>query len=175
VTSDRFLYHLVPEHMNGSVLRPLSALAATAPHEYERLLSRYQDDEARKRLPDRVIPPLECRWQDVVHLAPLHPRLICRAWKELGVTLDPGMRSFRIPVEALADVPTVVYDHPDRFEWFDRTSYRELTDVPDDTKAWYATLAAQGRCGAWLHKVPHVLVKGEVDVEAAGIVEWSCG
>lgn len=50
--------------MIGSHLRSLSTLANLDPDLYRQHLSRYRDHPSRYELPNRMIPKLNCRWQD---------------------------------------------------------------------------------------------------------------
>jgi hypothetical protein len=175
------LYHAEPSGLTGERLVPLSALAVTDPAAYAAAIATYADTPERRRMPDRRVPLLDCRWQDVVFLAPVHPHLIWRAWAHRGV-YHPGGRFLAIPAKSVAHIPAVVYTpdrtvpgedlHPADVRPFDAETYTEMTALSERTLAWYDTLAAAGRSGGLFHTVPHVLVRGRVDIGDAEVVDW---
>jgi hypothetical protein len=175
------LYHAEPIGLTGERLVPLSALAVTDPAAYAKAIAKYNDSPDRRRLPNRHVPLLDCRWQDVVFLCPVHPHVVWRAWQRRGV--EPvSQRFLAIPAKSVAHIPAVVYTparttpgediHPADVTPFDAATYTEMTDLPERTLAWYDTLIAAGRTGAQFHTVPHVLVRGRVDIGDAEVVDW---
>ncbi|HEY2794476.1 MAG TPA: hypothetical protein VGJ28_19090, partial [Micromonosporaceae bacterium] len=157
-----FVYHTKPPTMIGDELLPLSELADVDPAVHDAAIAKYDGSADRRTLPDRRIPVLDCRWQDVVFLAPVHPQLIWRAWAERGVRL-PQRTFYAIPLAAIESHAAVLYRqrltqpgediaaadvtpfHADR--------YAELTALSPRTLTWYETLIAAGRQGGEFHTV----------------------
>jgi hypothetical protein len=67
------LFHMCPKELTGSFLYPLSELELALPLLAERARRKYV---GREWLPDAMVPPLGCRWMDVVMFIPVHPREI---------------------------------------------------------------------------------------------------
>jgi hypothetical protein len=176
-----FVYHTKPSPMIGDELLPLSDLAVTDAAAHEAAIAKYDESPDRRTLPDRRIPVLDCRWQDVVFLAPVHPQLIWRAWADRGVTL-PQRTFYAIPLQSIAAHPAVLYrqrlTQPGEdiaaadVTPFHAEQYAELTALSPRTLTWYETLIAAGRQGGEFHTVPHVLVRGRVSVRDAVEVGW---
>ena len=56
--------------------------------------------------------------------------------------------------------------------WLEPATYRELTALPKETRAWYADLHQRGRRGGWFARTPHVLVRGSVSMKSAALIDW---
>lgn len=52
-------------------------------------------------------------------------------------------------------------------------TYSELTIVPEGTRRWYDRLVARGKHGGDFMGVPHVLVKGEIDIVGLNVIRWA--
>jgi hypothetical protein len=177
-----FIYHR-KRNFRGTRLLPLHALAEEYPDLYHAAIAKYS---GREGLMDYVIPVLGVRWNDVIHCAPIHPRLVYAALREAGASLEPR-EWFQIPVRRLPVERTVWFGYrktfspfdgefppDDEFEPFDPTRYRELDRLPDKTFAYYREEVELERQPVLLFKhVPHVLVAAPIDVSDVGVVEWS--
>lgn len=160
--------------MFGSVLYPLNRLAELNGELHTAAISKYFDHPSRRGLPERHVPKLGCAWGNVVHFSTVHPRLIHKAWSELGGSGAPPARWFALPVGELVGLRAAVYRGTGRnpageipeaaVELLDPEAYEEPARLPDATLDWYRELVAGGRSGAWFVGVPHVLVAGPVDV-----------
>jgi len=165
------IYHGVPVHLRGTTLYPLNRLRDLHPDIYDREIAKYQDHPDRILLPQTRLPVLDCLWNDVVHTAPIHPHLLYREWVARGANVDPHRTFFRIPIERVAEHEIGWMTGRD-VQRLDVPTYAELTDVPEATCRWYDRLAARGRHGADFVGVPHVLIKGEIDVAGLDIIRW---
>ena len=168
--------------MRGDTLYPLNELKHIDAELYRRQLAKYDDHPRRRQLPNRVIPKLDCLWNDVLHFSPAHPCLIYQAWLELGKTLKETT-FYRVPVARVAAHPAVVYTLPKDIpfgvnlpesciERFDVPTFTELKTLPPATLEWYAKLHSQQQVGAFFVGVPHVLVKGSVTVSDEDTITW---
>lgn len=166
-----FLYHGVSDAMDGVTLHPLNVLRDRAPGIHAREIAKYVGNPHREALPATVIPRLDCLWGDVVFLAPIHPHRLFTAWVAAGAKPNPDWAFFRIPLDRIAHAQVVTMIGREVTP-FDPATYRELTTVPDETHAWYAKLAAQGRRGGDFVGVPHVLVRGSIDITGVEIIRW---
>jgi hypothetical protein len=176
------IYHRRPDDMLGTVLYPLNELKAHSPAHYASAIAKYSDDPKRLSLPAQRVPKLDCLWNDVVHCAPIHPHLLYLALVERAFRVNPETAFFQIPVSALKGMPVAVYVgsglHPDRppredeVEWLNHETYAELRTVPTTTLAWYDRLAGEGRLYGHFVGVPHVLVRGSIDVRNVDVVRW---
>lgn len=180
-TTPKFVYHTCPPEMLGDVLYPLADLENLEPELYARELSKYSDHPARRRIPWAHVAKLGCARRETLNFAPVHPRLIYRAWFDLGVTL-PATRWFGVPVERFGRLPAVIYtpsggdvgaDLDADVSWFDAERYRELAELPPLTLEWYRKLLEAHRRGGWFARVPHVLVRGPVSVAGLEAFNWS--
>ena len=176
------VYHRRPDDMLGTVLYPLHELKAHSPEHYASEIAKYGDDPKRLSLPSQRVPKLDCLWNDVVHCAPIHPHLLYLALVERGFRVNPETACFQIPVLAIAGMPVAVYvgsglepDRPlreDEVEWLNDETYAELRSVPTPTLAWYDRLAIEGRLYGTFVGIPHVLVRGSIDIRDLRVVRW---
>lgn len=173
----RMIYHMRPETMVGSTLYPLNDLPARLPDIYRREIAKYDDRPSRQALPETVLPRVGWRWNDVIHCSSVHPHLLYREWTRHRDDIDPALAFFAIPIAAVAHLPLAVMKpaSPDREREvapIRPADYREVTEVSGETRTWYARLAAQGRFGGHFVGVPHVLVKGSIDVRELPVIRW---
>jgi hypothetical protein len=75
----RFAYHLIPLHLRGTVLYPLHQLTVIYPDIAAKHMTKYQ---GRRHLLNKPIPPLDCLWNDVLMLSPVHPAAMKAAMEE---------------------------------------------------------------------------------------------
>ena len=175
-----FLYHRRPADLRGETLYPLGLLRDVHPdlHELER--AKYAGREA---LLDLWIPLLEARWNDAVHLCPLHPSWLASAWRAAGIDSPVWEHDFfRIPVAALVGLPAVWFatgavsapEGPDEHgrlslpradvSWFDGARYRELDRPPSRHLEHLRERREQALRARPFAFVPHVLVGAPLDV-----------
>ncbi len=91
-----YLYHMVPEDMQGSVLYPLNSLKGINPGLYLSKASKYK---GREEVMKNFIPTLECLWNDVLHFSAINPQELKQALVEAGMSprewkfyqLDPNL------------------------------------------------------------------------------------
>jgi hypothetical protein len=101
------LYHAVPHDQFGSRLYPLETLRSLAPDAYLEAVAKYQDDPRRANIPSRRIAKLDCTTAEAINLSPVDPRLIHRAWRDLGVDVGSA-HWYAIPVDRVRTLPTVI-------------------------------------------------------------------
>ncbi len=172
------VYHMVPQNLTGATLYPLSGLRETMPEVYVEHVAKYK---GREYLLERRFDLWDCLWNDVVQCAPVHPRKVVAALREAGFAVNRSQRWFVIPVERLSP-PLAIYhaiEHHtgplprDAVKEITADDYRELADVPPETKAWYAKLKRDGlNMRGIFHRCPHVLVRGSIDIGTCQIIDW---
>src|ERR1700686_2894979 len=103
--AEQFLYHRVPKDMAGDSLYPLNQLKATMPEIYAEKIKKYRD---REYLLEDVIPILNCKWNDVLHLTAVHPQKLLAALKSTGHN-PPPQKFFQIDTSQFQPENTVIY------------------------------------------------------------------
>ena len=103
-----YVYHRKPVNMEGDTLYPLNSLRSKFPNLYDAQAKKY---EGREELMQRKIPILNCLWNDVIHLAPVHPKHVFENIRAAGGEPRPSTW-FRFPVEVLQDKDVVYYLGP---------------------------------------------------------------
>jgi hypothetical protein len=181
-TEKSFLYHRVPENLMGTLLYPLYALKTLYPQVFQQEVEKYA---CRMHLMDVQIPILNCRWNDVIHLAPIHPSKIKRALLETGNTASANrpLRYFIIPPEILEQNNLVYFKHSldtgGTYNFltsdvmpFDITIYREIEKVSMEQIKYFEQMALRNERPLLLKRMPHVFYKGMIPVENLPTVEW---
>ncbi len=176
--STQNVYHMVPKNLVGSTLYPLNGLRETMPAVYAEHVRKY---EGREHLLARRLDLWDCLWNDAVQCAPVHPHKVMAAIREAGFAVKRSQRWFVIPVERLSS-PLAIYhtqqSHTgplpsDAVKEITTSDYRELDDVPPETKAWYAELKRDGlKMRGIFHRCPHVLTKAPIDITDCPIIDW---
>ncbi len=178
----RFVCHFQPPQMHGATLVPLNLLKSMHLETYEQEAKRYT---GREKLMKRVIPILDCLWNDVIHLSPIHPQRVLDVWKQEGMISsqkkDAVFPTFKIPVEKLIESQTVCFQSfnfvrgsydslLDKYWRFSSTEYREQVEVHDDqVRVWRANRDAK-QMRFWYSHTMHILARQEIDVSDCEIV-----
>jgi hypothetical protein len=76
---------MVPSDLQGNALEPLTALKDSHPELYANYIQKYAN---RMEVMDTQIPILDCKWNDAIHLLPIHPKYIHELFAEVGMRLQ---------------------------------------------------------------------------------------
>lgn len=157
--------------MRGNILYPLNVLKEKHPETYACQILKYK---GREFLLHRQIPELNCLWNDVLHLSPVHPKSISDSLKAAGFkyppsqyydidfsTLDPEMCLIMV---ALADGSGRCYSKTKA------NNLHVLADIPEDTVNYYKRCFANKEQPLLFAGIPHILYKGNIDVSKCEIV-----
>ena len=171
------LFHTVPDRMVGTVLHPLHELEDIEPEAWRQEREKYA---GREQVLEKRVPPLDCLWNDVLHLSAVHPADIIAALR--GVGLEPlRRRFFEIDPFDLDSSRTVVFvnhrasaaDDPDGSQWmpFQPDALTELSTFNEASRRYYRECAQVGRRPLLWGYLPHVLYRGPLDTRAFRIIE----
>lgn len=176
------LYHLVPRDLAGDTLYPLNELSKHYPEIAAAEMRKY---DGRERLMEATLPILNCRWNDVLHLSPLHPTKIKKALIETGHRrADPApLKFFVVPPHALERGQALFFKHSkdtrghydflkSDFSVFDRDRYRELPEIPEVQRLYFLKMKEEGRRPLFWARTPHVLFRGSIHVAGLKVIEW---
>ena len=170
------LYHVRPDPLLGSALYPLNELRERHPEAFARARAKY---EGREQVLEMRVPLLDCLWNDVLHLSPVHPAELVEALEAAGVTAD-RRRFLAIDAAELEPTLTVLFrnstDREHRFDegqwtWFDAAAVGGLARLPQATRDYYGECARAGTRPFLFGYVPHVLYRGSLDVKALTDIE----
>ncbi len=166
-----FVYHLVPSNLRGAVLYPLNRLKVIYPDIAATHMTKYQ---GRLHLLEKPIPPLDCLWNDVLMLAPVHPAALKVAMEEAG-HFRPARQWFAIDAALFRRDNTAIYlpgTHPseERIIPFEPQCLAQYTHVPEAQKQFYRQVEP-GKPLLLFGGIPHILYKGSIEVEGVQIVE----
>lgn len=171
-----YIYHVRPEKMIGNVLYPLNKLKELNAPAYENEKKKYK---GREEIMKDIIPKLDCLWNDVIHFSPVHPNLIYKALTDAGLKYA-NLDWFKIDISKIANIPFVIYGNryetqellPEDFDKVLIKDYRELEEVPKEAISWYKDAAKNNYKPLLFRRIPHVLVKGGVDITDSEIIWW---
>lgn len=173
----QYLYHMVPDKMEANeegkkILYPLNMLKEKFPGLYEVELEKYNSDEKRKTVVERLIPTLEnAAWGDVVQLTAIHPKDLKKALVDAGLT-PRELKFYQVDPDLLDPKNTTIYLYQDGFdkegeESFSQYNPKELSEhaiVPERTKEYYKEKFLQKERPLLFVGVPHIFHKGPIDV-----------
>ncbi len=172
-----FLWHLKSKHFAGDTIYPLNQLLEIYPEIAAAAREKYAN---REWLLERRIEPLNCLWNDVVQLSPVHPELLFTALRDVGFPARK-VQFFEVPVDLLAPSQTVmlqVHNRPGIKE-LDPNDYLEFTpanlkrfrDLPTETIEHYRDFHANGKNPFLFIGVVHVLFKGKISINDVNVIE----
>lgn len=167
--------------MQGEVLYPLNALKSVMPEVYDRQVRKYK---GRERVLKELIPPLDCLWNDVLHLSPINPQIIVNTMRAHGLynqTVEEPFKVFQVPVEIIVPETTVYFqdynfdylnfDLNKRKFWpFNSTTYEEQSSVNTAQLHMWQEDKAAGRPLFWYSHTAHVLAKQAIFTKACTLI-----
>ena len=169
-----YFYHGIPEDMKGSELIPLNKMLEVDPRLRTKYLEKYK---GREEILERKIPLLDCLWNDVVQLLPLHPRQLFELQKELGlITETPDYSYYQLDTNALDPLQTVVYfktapgEENVTVKWLRDVQLEELQEIPEATRKYYESMVGTSEPVFNYQFVPHILYQGTIDVSSARVI-----
>lgn len=176
----QYLYHRRSPDFRGTTIYPLNVLRAKFPDLHETEVSKYA---GRQQITEETVPILDVLWNDVVHSAPIDPRLIYQALRDLGGSPEP-QEYFKIPVSRITGLRAVWFDpQNERYPFPARSedvrlivpdTFEQLSAVPERTLGYYRACLRKGQQPPLLFLyVPHVLIHGAIDVTDVDVIDWS--
>ena len=171
------LFHTVPKRMVGSVLYPLNELEDVDPETWRQERQKYA---GREQVLEKRVPPLNCFWNDVLHLSPVDPVDIIAALGAVGI--EPlRRRFFEIDPFDLDSNRTVIFvdrranisGSQDGSQWlpFQPAALTEFSAFNEASRQYYRECAQAGRRPLLWGYLPHVLYRGRLDTRTLRIVE----
>ena len=167
-------YHGIPEDMKGDSLIPLNKMMSIDPELRAKYLEKYK---GREEILERKIPLLDCLWNDVVQLLPLHPKKLFELQQQLGMVKEiPDYRYFQIEMSQLNPTKTVVYfktapgEENVTVKWLADVDLDDLQTVPPATVDYYKSMIGTGEPVFNYQFVPHVVYRGTIDVSSTQVI-----
>lgn len=181
-----YVYHMIPKKMTGEVLISLNDIKLIHPELYKTYSKKYSDHPERLSLLLKSIPKLNCLWNDVIFLLPLHPYYVYEALHSLGVSIKKDLMFYEIPTERLMKNKNAVYfynkenyigpasDIPEEeIQVIDIISYPECSALPSDALAYFTEEHKKGvNFGMFAH-IPHILSLGNINIKGVNMINWS--
>lgn len=169
-----YFYHGIPEDFEGHELIPLNVMHERRPDLHEKYLEKYK---GREEILERRIPLLDCLWNDVVQLLPLHPQKLFELQKQLGlIDKVPDYKYFQIDSDQLDSGQAVVYfktapgEENVTVKWLKDVNLDELQDIPPATVKYYEGMVGTGEPVFNYQFVPHIIYKGNISISQASVV-----
>ncbi len=170
---------MVPKDQQGKKLEPLNMLKSTMPNIYTEKVRKYV---GREHVMQRHVPPLDCLWNDVLHLSPIDPKVLIESLREAGMK-ERSFDFYKIDPAVLNQKLTCVYlyksldkiKQPDESEFvpFNPESLEEWQEVPEVTKKYFKDRFDAGEKPLMFVAIPHILYRGTIDVSETEIVSVS--
>lgn len=169
-----YIYHGVPEDMEGNELIPLNKMRDSHPELYALHIAKYK---GREEILERRIPLLNCLWNDVVQLLPLHPRKVFELQADLGlIPKIPKYKFFEIDPKLLDTEKAVVFfksapgEENTEVKWLRDVDLATIREVPQATVDYYKSLVDTGELPFNYQFVPHIVYRSNVDVSKVSII-----
>ena len=173
-----YLYHQVPEDMREAILYPLHTLKEIYPDLYENLIKKYIGREDVTLL--APVPPLSCRWNDVLYFSPVHPQEINQALIDITGSGLKRKKFYKIDPALFDPQKTTVYlpplpsekdqQRPEDFTDYIPEELGKYSTLPDITKRYYKKAHDLGWTILAYNRVPQILYKGSLDITNIPII-----
>ena len=175
-----FVYHLVPPKIFGEVLIPLNVLKLRNHELYSAAIKKY---EGREFLMDEIICPLNCLWNDVLHFSTIDPCLIFAELDRLGLMQTQEWKVFKVSASLLDVRETTIYSpfypeegafkvRPEDFCPFEPSKYQEMRELNSASKRYFKEVKEQAGRALLFKYIPHVLFRGELNIQGLEMVVW---
>lgn len=167
-----YFYHLKPNKMMGKNLLPLSSLEEEFPSIAKGYIKSYK---GRERILNKKIPPLDCRWKDVIFGSCLDPRLIFAALELLGLFDDEPITILKFPISVLNKKEFCKYQESKSGESFSKlttASYKEERTISIDTMKYFVDSVKKKESPLIFYGVAHILIKGDLDLDKAEEIKY---
>lgn len=164
-----YVYHRVPKNMIGTMLYPLNELKRLYPEIYDAQVKKY---EGRERLLTAEVPPLNCLWNDVLHLTAVSPQELKANLAKANIEL-PSVPWFKIPASSIVGENSIAFTYRrdlnnaipifKEYEVFDPHRIDMYRAVPHETIEYYKQKKKEGVRPLFFHLVPHILYRGSLN------------
>jgi hypothetical protein len=164
------LYHIkLKGGVVGDKLLPLAILRVEYPEVYAKAMEKY---EGREEVSQNFIPPLECLWEDVIFLSPVHPQVLHGVLVSCGHRGLIGKEAYVIDPRSLRPDWLVIYDYADggSYSFYDGEDYLRYGRISDVTRNHYRNAAEAGKRPFLFHGITHVMYRGEICVDGLPVV-----
>ena len=187
----KYLYHRVPEVLEGDTLHPLHKLKSLGETDskfrelYEKVSKKYIPGY-RESIPEIKIPTLEnAKWGDVLYMSPIHPEDLKKELNDAGFATQE-MKFYQIDPEMLDSKLLTVFlynddltdDDPKNYTSYDSEKLREHSVVSQKTVSEYKRLKkvyGDKEFKMVFVRVPHYLLKDSLDVSNLPVITVSAG
>ncbi len=166
------LYHLVPDDMQGSILHPLNVIRENYPAVYTVKVAKYK---GREWLQERVIPHLNCLWNDVLFFCPVHPGKIIGKLRAIGYDYPPE-KFFALNTDLLEQDKIVVQTFPGnglgpQYHRQSPESIPGIDELPRATAEYFEESFVNKTRFLLFAYIPHVLYMGSIDISNCQVIE----
>lgn len=173
-----YLYHRVPDKIVGKEIIPLNKLKKISKGAYDKEVKKY---EGREFLLKRIIPKLDCLWNDVIFLTAIHPTKVRKALRKIGFRKFTKSKYFKINPKLLNKEKTIIYlypnvpikerDKPKYYIKFKIEDLKKYSNYKKDTLKYFKEKFKAKERPLLYHLVPHILYKGKLKIKDLEIIE----
>lgn len=168
------LYHFKPPRLAGNMLLPLATLRDEYPEVYVKALEKYK---GRGEVPLKFIPLLDCSWEDVIFLSPVHPQVLHMELSACGYGGLVGAEAYVIDSESLMQqtpgrLRLVVYEFAEdgRDSYYQANEHLRYARISNVTRSHYRDAVKEGKRPFLFRGVTHAMYHGEICVDGLPVV-----
>lgn len=172
------LYHRVPDNLKYDEIMSLNQLELIDQELFDSGNWKYLNRPELKKI---KIPTLNCLWNDVIFMSPVHPAQIKKALEDSGIEVkqqqewfeicpqDCGFNSFNSTIFMYSSASS---DSSDLNEYrsFSIDNIKSLNKLKPEVTAYYKECAIQGAKPMVFHLIPHVMHKGKLSLDKLSII-----
>ena len=161
------LYHICRGNLKGKYLMPLNELKKIYPEIYKKQVKKY---EWRKETLKIKIPPLNCLWNDVIHMMAIHPKKIKNAFDKAGGNLE-FKRWFKINPKLLDKNNAIITMGENSYIKFEPKELKKYNKISTKTLDYYKEKLNKNEIVLLFYKTHPILYKGKLKISDLEIIE----
>ncbi len=169
-----FLYHHVPDNVEGNILYPLNEMTRVFPDVFNKQKAKY--DAIKEK--DVEIPGFGF-WNDCINLMPVNPELVKEELEKFGHDTGWAWKFYKIDSTTLDNKNLIFLVQTDKedaskrdFLKFTETNFNKYAHIGEVAKFRYQKAKDQGEQPYTFGGIPHVLYKGRINVNDLEIIEF---
>lgn len=163
-----YLYHIAHKNLKGKYLMPLNELKKIYPDIYKKQAKKY---EWRKDVMKIKISPLNCLWNDVLHMTAIHPKKIKSAFMKSGADYFEFKRWFKIDPKLLDKDNAVIDFGKEGYILFEPKELKKYNKVSKRTSDYYKEKLDKRENVLLFSKTNPILYKGKLKIADLEIIE----
>lgn len=169
------LYHIKRKLFIWDTIYPLNQLWYKSPELYDQYKKNYL---GREHIIDNIIPVINCKLHDVVHLSPINPQKISNILKKLWHNVK-FQEIFVIDIKDIDIDKAVLFDYhwweqlisPQEIKRFNKNDLQKISNISVTTINYFKKCIKKWIDPLVFYWIPHILYKWEINIKNSIVIK----